>query len=43
MQQLSFLEAPVPEGAAPAWNALDEEQRAEADKDARPADREDDR
>jgi hypothetical protein len=28
MQQLSFLEAPVPVGAAPVWNALDEEQRA---------------
>jgi len=28
MQQLSFLEAPVPEGAAPVWTALDEEQRA---------------
>jgi hypothetical protein len=30
MQQLSFLEAPVPEGAAPVWNVLDEEQRAKA-------------
>ena len=29
MQQLSFLEAPVPEGAAPVWNVL-EEQRAKA-------------
>jgi hypothetical protein len=28
MQQLSFLEAPVPDGAAPVWNVLDEEQRA---------------
>lgn len=28
MQQLSFLEAPVPDGAAPVWNALDDEQRA---------------
>lgn len=28
MQQLSFLDPPVPDGAAPAWNALDEEQRA---------------
>ena len=30
MQQLSFLEAPVPEGAAPVWNVLDDEQRAKA-------------
>ena len=30
MQQLSFLEAPVPDGAAPVWNILDEEQRAKA-------------
>ena len=30
MQQLSFLEAPVPDGAAPVWNVLDEEQRAKA-------------
>lgn len=30
MQQLSFLEAPVPEGAAPVWNVLDEEQLAKA-------------
>jgi hypothetical protein len=30
MQQLSFLEAPVSEGAAPVWSALDEEQRAKA-------------
>lgn len=31
MQQLSFLEAPVPNGAAPpVWNVLDEEQRAKA-------------
>ena len=28
MQQLSFLDPPVPDGAAPVWNALDEEQRA---------------
>ncbi len=28
MQQLSFLEARVPVGAAPVWNVLDEEQRA---------------
>jgi hypothetical protein len=28
MQQLSFLEAPVPDGAAPVWNVLDDEQRA---------------
>jgi len=28
MQQLSFLEAPVPTGAAPVWGVLDEEQRA---------------
>jgi hypothetical protein len=27
MQQLSLLEAPPPEGAAPVWNMLDEEQR----------------
>ena len=27
MQQLSFLEPPVPDGTTPAWNALDEEQR----------------
>ncbi len=30
MQQLSFLEAPIPEGAAPVWNVLDDEQRAKA-------------
>jgi len=30
MQQLSFLDAPVPEGAVPVWNVLDEEQRAKA-------------
>lgn len=28
MQQLSFLEPPIPIGAAPVWNALDDEQRA---------------
>jgi hypothetical protein len=28
MHQLSFLEPPVPDGAAPARNALDDEQRA---------------
>lgn len=28
MQQLSFLEPPVPTGAAPVWEALDDEQRA---------------
>jgi hypothetical protein len=28
MQQLSFLEVPPPEDAAPAWIMLDEEQRA---------------
>jgi hypothetical protein len=28
MQQLSFRDPPVPDGAAPAWGALDEEQRA---------------
>jgi hypothetical protein len=28
MQQLSFLEAPPPQDAAPVWNTLDEEQRA---------------
>lgn len=28
MQQLSFLELPIPDSAAPAWSALDEEQRA---------------
>jgi len=28
MQQLSFLEAPMPEGVAPVWSALDNEQRA---------------
>lgn len=27
MQQLSFLEPPPPENAAPVWNTLDEEQR----------------
>ena len=27
MQQLSFLEAPPLEDAAPVWNALDEDQR----------------
>jgi hypothetical protein len=30
MQQLSFLEPPVPDGVAPVWNALDDEQRAKA-------------
>ncbi|MHB8310931.1 hypothetical protein [Metallibacterium sp.] len=30
MQQLSFLEAPIYEGAVPVWNTLDEEQRAKA-------------
>jgi hypothetical protein len=30
MQQLSLLEAPIPEGVAPVWNALDDEQRAKA-------------
>ena len=30
MQQLSFLESPVPDGVAPVWNALDDEQRAKA-------------
>jgi hypothetical protein len=30
MQQLSFLEAAVPDGATPVWNILDEEQRAKA-------------
>jgi hypothetical protein len=30
MQQLSFLEVPVPEGTAPVWNVLDDEQRAKA-------------
>jgi hypothetical protein len=30
MQQLSFLDPPVPDGAAPVWNVLDEEQRAKA-------------
>ncbi len=30
MQQLSFLEVPVPDGAAPVWNTLDEEERAKA-------------
>jgi hypothetical protein len=30
MQQLSFLEAPIPGGTAPVWNALDDEQRAKA-------------
>lgn len=28
MQQLSFLEAPVPDGTVPVWNVLDDEQRA---------------
>ena len=28
MQQLSFLEAPVPDGVVPVWNVLDDEQRA---------------
>jgi hypothetical protein len=30
MQQLSFLDAPIPDGAPPVWNVLDEEQRAKA-------------
>ncbi len=30
MQQLSFLDPPVPDGTAPVWNVLDEEQRAKA-------------
>jgi hypothetical protein len=30
MQQLSFLEEPIPEGVAPVWNVLDDEQRAKA-------------
>lgn len=29
MVQMSFLETPPPGGAAPAWAALDEQQRAE--------------
>ena len=29
MQQLSFLEPPVSDNAAPVWGALDETQRAE--------------
>jgi hypothetical protein len=28
MQQLSFLDTPLPENAVPVWNTLDEEQRA---------------
>jgi hypothetical protein len=28
MQQLKLLEDPPPAGAAPVWNALDEEQKA---------------
>lgn len=28
-QQMSFLETPAPQGAAPVWAALDEAQRAE--------------
>jgi hypothetical protein len=28
MQQLSFLDAPLPEAVVPVWNTLDEEQRA---------------
>jgi len=28
MQQLSFLDAPLPENVVPVWNTLDEEQRA---------------
>ena len=27
MQQLSFLEAPLPDGAVPVWNVLNDEQR----------------
>ena len=30
MHQLSFLDAPVPDGTVPVWNVLDEEQRAKA-------------
>ena len=30
MQQLSFLDAPVPDGVVPVWNILDEEQRADS-------------
>ena len=30
MQQLSFLDPPVPNSAAPVWNVLDEEQQAKA-------------
>ena len=30
MLQLSFLEAPTPDGAVPVWNVLDDEQRAKA-------------
>ncbi len=29
MQQLSLLEEPLPAGAAPVWQTLDEEQRAD--------------
>lgn len=29
MQQLSLLEEPSPAGAAPVWQTLDEEQRAD--------------
>ncbi len=28
MQQLSLLEVPPPDGAAPVWSTLEEEQRA---------------
>jgi phenylpyruvate tautomerase PptA (4-oxalocrotonate tautomerase family) len=28
MQQLSFLDVPLPENVVPVWNALNEEQRA---------------
>ena len=28
MQQLSFLEIPPPDNAAPVWSTLDDEQRA---------------
>lgn len=32
MVQMSFLEIPLPAGAAPVWAALDEQQRAEVVK-----------
>ena len=43
MQQLSFLEAPVPDGAAPVWNVARRGAAGQSDRDARPADRQDDR